>query len=406
MQFPALRPLDVFPAEHEGKTYFCLKDPQGFSDSVAFLTAPQFFVAASLDGRSQAGDIAAAFARRFSGAILKISDIEKIVQTLDEGLFLDSERYREHLAKVKKEYALLPKRPAALAGYAYDGDPQKLRRQLESYFNPPGPGLLESPSPVCGLVAPHIDFGRGGAAYAWTYREISSLAPADLYVIFGVAHMGISYPLALSLKDYGTPLGDAVVDKELAQRWVREAPFDLLEEELAHRREHSAEFQAVWLRFRLNGLEGRSASFKILPVLFSSLTGPDGGMDPRADGALDALEPLLRNYSGRVCLLAGVDLAHVGPRFGDEEPVDQLISWMEIGDRDSLQYVLSKDAPGFYRSVMADGGKRKVCGLGALYGFTRMLSRLFPKSQGSLLHYGHASDPAGGEVSFASMVFR
>ncbi len=404
MPLPALRALDIFPIEREGRTYFCLKDPQGLADKVALLTTQQFFIAACLNGRAEPADIAAIFAERFQDAVLKTSDIEKAAAVLDENLFLDSSKFREHLGRVKKEYARLTTRPAAFAGSGYEADPIALARRLEACFEPPGPGRIPDSrqGDLVGLVAPHIDFGRGGSGYAWAYREIPSAPSADLYVIFGVAHAGIGLPFALSLKDYETPFGKAPVDRDLGRAFVREAGRDVLEHELAHRTEHSIEFQAVWLRYRTRE---SNRSFKILPILCSSFSNGNGSVDSTAQQALECLEVCLKNYQGRACLVAGVDLAHVGPRFGDEEPVDKLIGPMEAGDRASLDRVLAKDAEGFYRSVMEDGGKRKVCGLGALYAFTWLLKRLHPNAQGRLLYYSHAPDPAGGEVSFASMAF-
>lgn len=120
---------------------------------------------------------------------------------------------------------------------------------------------------------------------------------------------------------------------------------------------------------------------------------------------LYTLSKLLREYPGKVCLLSGADLAHVGPRFGDAEPLPRLIPWMEAEDRKSLDALLDRDPGGFHRSVMHDGGKRRVCGLASLYAFLWLLRELSPAARGRLLRYEHASDPAGGEVSFASVAF-
>jgi hypothetical protein len=55
---------------------------------------------------------------------------------------------------------------------------------------------------------------------------------------------------------------------------------------------------------------------------------------------------------------------------------------------------------------MADGNRRKLCGISALHAFSWLHKEVFPKSTGKHLHLGHAADPAGGEVTFASMSFR
>jgi hypothetical protein len=38
---------------------------------------------------------------------------------------------------------------------------------------------------------------------------------------------------------------------------------------------------------------------------------------------LRALRELVENESRTVCLVAGVDLAHVGSQFGDREPINE-----------------------------------------------------------------------------------
>src|SRR5262249_59038572 len=83
----------------------------------------------------------------------------------------------------------------------------------------------------------------------------------------------------------------------------------------------SIEFQAVMLRH----LIGDRRPFAIVPVLASYLheaiwTKGDPERDRRVPRFIDALLETMAASRRRVCLIAGVDLAHVGPRFGDAEP--------------------------------------------------------------------------------------
>src|SRR5438045_283851 len=87
---------------------------------------------------------------------------------------------------------------------------------------PQGPGPINRAagggSPVCALIAPHIDFHRGGPAYAWGYRDLAERCDADLFVIFGTCHAGMPHPFALTRKPYDTPLGAAAVDVDFVER--------------------------------------------------------------------------------------------------------------------------------------------------------------------------------------------
>ena len=427
MALPALRPLEIFPVDHNGDVRFCVRDVLGITDKMLLLTRPQVVLAASLDGFAGPEDLRAIFEKAFPGSVLPLAEIEKFVKMLDENFLLETPRFETRAAVVRDAYRALPSRPAALAGASYPKDPKELDEQLGGYFKDipspqPSPhkwgeGAITNPSPrlrgevsrsagagrLVGLVSPHIDFTRGNVSYALAYNEVLKHGLADLYVILGVAHVSPPTPFVLTLKDFETPFGTVACDQKLAKALHREVELeDLLEHEFAHRSEHSIEFQAVWLAWCRRKLGG---DFKILPLLCSSAPPPGSEGSDAAHEILEALAKLLKDYPGKVCLLSGADMAHVGPRFGDKQPVAKLLDWMEAEDRNSIERVLEKDAVGFHRSVMHDGGKRKVCGLASLYAFDWLLKELRPEAEGRLLRYAHAPDPAGGEVSFASLSF-
>ena len=124
---------------------------------------------------------------------------------------------------------------------------------LGKYFkDPKGPGkeistARDGASPS-GLVCPHIDFNRGGPAYAWAYQALSERRPPDLIVALGVAHMSPKSPWVMTPKNYQTPYGDVQTDPGLYDEIKKELWYDPREEELVHRTEHSLEFSAVWLK--------------------------------------------------------------------------------------------------------------------------------------------------------------
>src|SRR5262249_54290455 len=147
--------------------------------------------------------------------------------------------------------------------------PDALAAQIDGFFShADGPGADPPPTaaPLRALIAPHIDFHRGGPVYAWAYRELQR-SDADLYVVLGTCHAGMEDPFAVTLKPYDTPLGPVPVDREFCEALGRRYGTDLLGSEIAHRNEHSIEFQAVMLRH----LIGDRRPFAIVPVLASYL---------------------------------------------------------------------------------------------------------------------------------------
>jgi hypothetical protein len=252
------------------------------------------------------------------------------------------------------------------------------------------------------LIAPHIDFHRGGPAYAWGYREVAERADADVFVIFGTCHTGMADPFALTRKDYDTPLGPAPVDQDFVDALVRRAPLDCFASELAHRNEHSIEFQAVFLRY----LFGARRDVRIVPILTSFahealMTGETPDADPLVRGFLDALVETAAASGRRVAWVAGADLAHMGPRFGDPKRLDRAaMARIEAEDRAMLRAVEAGDAAAFFASVAADRDRRRICGLSPIYTLLRVLGG----RPGNLRHYGHTADPEC-VVSFASVVY-
>jgi AmmeMemoRadiSam system protein B len=156
----------------------------------------------------------------------------------------------------------------------------------------------------------------------------------------------------------------------------------------------------------LQSLLGGRRPFTILPVLASYLheavwAGTEPEADPRVPRFLDALRAAVAASSRRVCLVAGVDLAHVGPRFGDPDPnTEASLAIVEREDRAMLESVVAADARGFFDRVAADRDARRICGLSPIYSLLRVLS----EAPGRLIEYRQWPDPEGA-VTFCAVSF-
>ena len=403
---PRLRAVESFPVEHEGRSCIALRDPGGYTDAVVLLHGPLLEIVSLFDGEHTVADIQAAIMRRH-GQLLERRQIERIAEALDEQGFLDSPAFADRRAVIDGGFLASPTRAAAHAGGAYAGDAGELRATIDRFFTPPdGPGPIEAgaaPAPeVRGVIAPHIDYHRGGPAYAWAYRELAERSQADLFVIFGTCHAGMEHPFALTRKDYASPLGDATVDRDFVDALAGRARQDCFGSELAHRIEHSIELQAVFLRYLFAGRR----DVQIVPVLASFAhealhRGKRPEDDPRVPRFLEALADTIAASGRRVALIAGADLAHVGPRFGDPEPVGSPeLARIEREDTAMLESVAAGDPDAFFESIASDGDRRRICGYSPIYALLRSLGA----TTGSVKRYGQWPDP-NGVVSFASVVF-
>jgi MEMO1 family protein len=403
--------LEITATEHEQNPVFVLRDPEGLSDKVLAVSPGALAVASLFDGKRTAGQIQEEVARD-TGAPIMSSDIEGLARQLAEAGLLETPELTLRRGEMLAAFKASPKRPMALEG-AYPTAPLELASHMGAFFRDskgPGKPPADKPSvsaPPLGLVCPHIDLHRGGPAYAWSYAALADSPPPDVVVAFGVAHSSPNSPWVMTPKEYETPCGPMAVDRELYKELAGTLWYEPTADEWAHRREHSLEFQALWLRYIW-----RDKTPPWVPILTSTFErfspdAPPSSIETvnKALEAMGAVLARLQKKGKRVMVLAGIDLAHVGPRFGDDLKLGpELEARVEKEDRVSIEKALKLDADGFYSSVVADGHWRKVCGLSALYSSLRCLKALGAKD-GKLLTYGQAPDPAGGLVSFTSAIF-
>jgi AmmeMemoRadiSam system protein B len=199
--------------------------------------------------------------------------------------------------------------------------------------------------------------------------------------------------------DWETPLGRIRSDREFVMR-IHEAlgpadPLDLF----LHKQEHSIEFQVLFLQHLLGDRDAEVAGF-----LTGALPSADG--NPEAEdyclSILDAFSTAVAESGKRTCFIAGADLAHLGPQFGDPERIDdELLEKLEIRERERLRH-LEDGRPGeFFRAVEADGNPDRVCGAVPMF-----LAAKLAGGKGELLQYGQAPASDGSQVvSYTAMVF-
>jgi MEMO1 family protein len=307
-------------------------------------------------------------------------------------------------------YLKSPVRPTSHAGASYPDDPDEMQRFLAAIMKHAKATRTRS-KPLRAVLSPHIDPLRGGPAYAPAYRAIVDHSHAELFIIFGTAHDPMRQRLAVTRKDFATPLGTVSTDQRFIDRLAAELSssvagrrLDLFRDELAHRHEHSIEFQAVFLQYVL----GSRRAVKIVPILAGSV------QDLVADYRLPAAEPELQAfiaamraavaaYPGKVCYISGADLAHIGPRFGDRWLLtERRLDAQADDDHKLLESVCNGDAAGLFRHVARNSDRYRICGLAPTY---LMLEILGPV-RGELMRYDQTVEPDRTAcVSFASAAF-
>jgi AmmeMemoRadiSam system protein B len=406
--YPKIRNIDVFPVDVEGERLVCLRDPTHTAKDPLFVRPAAVFLLSLLDGRHTPEAIQAAYARQFGVTIPK-DHLDAFVAQLDEHLLLESERYQQARQAIEEAFRRSAVREPAHAGTAYEADPERLRRQMDGFFAAPdgaaAPAADPAQGPVAGLMAPHIDFHRGGPCYGGSYGVLGASPEAELYIILGIGHAGPRRWFTMTMKDFRTPFGVMKTDRAFVRRVQAASPFDVFEDEFLHKEEHSVEFQVVCLQYLLQG----RADAMIVPILCGSfhpmvLSCTSPAEHPEVRGFLSALKQAIAACGKRVCCIAGVDLAHVGMRFGDREPLtEQYLAHVREADLRLLGHVERLDAEAFFQEICRDQDRRRICGYPAIY----TLLSLTEAREGRLTGYDQAVDAAAQQaVSFAGMVLR
>lgn len=398
--------MSVKPLVHEGETYAALLDPLGIVAEPLLVPIEAYRqVVRCFDGTTTLPEIQTRVMRQ-SGQLVPLAELEEIVDQLDHALALDGPSFAAYRLAYRQELV----RPAALAGRSYAGTERALRAQLAQFFahaNGAGMPRLDDGAAtgrLRGILSPHIDFYRGGPVYTWSYKELVERSDADTFVILGVAHQYCRRRFALTRKDFETPLGLVPTDRTYVDRIAALAGQELFEDELSHRTEHSIEFQVVFLQYLLGGRR----DFSIVPILVGSFhdlmeEGTDPIEDPDVRRFVDALRAAESASGKTVMYIGGIDLSHVGPEFGDPDPVDRdTLSVVRTFDEAMLDRAAASDAAGWFGTAAEVDNRWRVCGLAATY---TMLHAMGP-ARGRLLRYDQAVDARKTCcVTFASLAF-
>lgn len=395
---PAIRPLEVETVERDDETGVVLFDRLGISEPT-FVPAALLPIVGRCTGEWTLAQILRA-ARAQLGDELTAAFLQDLVREFDDRLLLLGPRFDAAVATAADAFLRSGVRPPSHSGSAgCPGEPTALRAALGGIVRT----AAAAGSPLRGLVAPHIDLARGAEGYRAAYERLLAAPPADLYVVFGTGHAGPSAPLTGLPLDWQTPLGTVPTDRGFVAA-VHSAiggpqPADLL----LHRTEHSLEFQMLFLQ-HLHERRGSGRPFQVAGFLCGALPSASG--DPLQEEwcqrLLAAFRSAERLSEKTVCYLAGADLAHVGPMFGDEAPIDEpRLAALAAAERDRLRWLELGAPGGFHAAVDCGHNPDRVCSAPAI-----TLCAALAGGRGELLHYGQArADDGSQAVSFCAMGF-
>ncbi|MFB3776426.1 MAG: AmmeMemoRadiSam system protein B [Bryobacteraceae bacterium] len=400
-RLPRLRlNLDFMPSPLPEQPGLLIRDPLGYSDTT--MIVPPLLVqclhlfdgeATDLDLRKMLVDLTGDF---------NVGEIvEHLVRSLGQAGFLEDETYHARRETKHREFAASPLRTASHAGAAYPHKADELRARLADYLDHRASGApIEN---LIGIAAPHVSLEGGRTCYQAAYGALRQEHKDCTFLVLGTSHYGQSERFGLTRKPYVTPLGETGTDSALVDELAERAGEGVVVEDYCHAVEHSIEFQVLFLQHILG------AGVRILPVL----CGPFGrslasGGAPEEDKGVSAFFSVLKDICARersrLFWVLGIDLSHIGPRYGDGFAVQALRGRMaQVADQDRarLEMVAAGDADGFWSAVRLQEDDLRWCGASVLYTFLRCR----PDARGQVLSYGQWNIDERSVVSFPAIAF-
>jgi len=396
-----LRPtLDFMPSPVPDKPGLLIRDPFYFSDATLIIPPVLVESLTYFDGAHSSLDLREHLVRLTGD--LDVSGLEQhLIDTLSDAGFLEDENFFRRKEEAERAFAGAATREPAHAGTGYPENPAELTSTMRGYLN--GSTTATPGGRTRAIAAPHVSPYGGVDSYRAAY---ASLTPADserTFVVLGTSHYGQPDRFGLTRKAFTTPFGETRTNLALVDEIAQAAGDGVLMEDYCHAIEHSIEFQVVFLQHIFG------PSVRVLPVLCGAFSrGMKTGARPEDDEAvrrtIGALGDIAAREGDRLLWVLGVDMAHMGRRYGDRfEAAADRGEMEDVARRDRLRIERMEqgDAAGFWDQVRENRDDLKWCGSSPIYTFLRAM----PDVRGSLLHYQQWNIDPHSVVSFAGMRF-
>ncbi|MBP7231515.1 MAG: AmmeMemoRadiSam system protein B [Syntrophaceae bacterium] len=278
-------------------------------------------------------------------------------------------------------------REPVVAGKFYSENAVRLRLSIEKFLQE-AEEVRGSTNPVA-MIVPHAGYIYSGQICADGFRQTAN-SIYDIVVILGTNHTSPNFPkISLYPGDgFRTPLGTAMIEKEVVAALLKEAPDECVADKSLHMHEHSVEVM----------------------VPFVQVVFPDAKIIPAVVGSADlriverfgqALAKVLKNR--KALIVASSDLSHY-PSAEDAAMVD----------RETLEAMSSMDSDAF-RTILQAHRKRGIprlstsaCGEAPVL-VAMSAARLLGATGGTVVSYANSGDVPIGDrarvVGYGAVIF-
>ncbi len=394
------------PSPVEDRPGLLIRDSLGYSDAVLIIPPVLVQTLACFDGQQTQLDLRAALVE--ATGELQVGEIEQqLIEVMTTSGFLVDEVFSRLKEQREREFAEAPVRLPSHTGSGYPDEPAELREVMNGWMSGAAPAEASTAAPenhLVAIAAPHVSPSGGYESYRAAYRLLGSQYKDRTFVILGTSHYGAPERFGLTRKPYATPWGESRVDLRLVEELARKAPDAVAMEDYCHAVEHSIEFQVLFLQ----SIFGPDIS--ILPILCGSYAqsiyrGGKPEANENVNRFLGTLGEIGAREGDRLLWVLGIDMAHMGRRYGDEYAARANENEMlAVGGRDRrrMERIAAGDAGGFWDLVQENHDDLKWCGSSPVYTFLKAM----PDARGTVERYEQWNIDPQSVVSFAGMSFR
>lgn len=340
------RYLDVKPINLNGQDLFLLSDPYKISNNF-IVNHIVVLVLSLLNGNNSFSDIKSIIFR-LTGIIPTDDELYNLIKFFEDNLFLLDEKfdraYKNEIENLKQRGVLR----GSLVGISYPEDPAKAQEflfdNIDNNLNDNNLNIDEFSNQIIALVIPHMDLKVARETYFKAYKLllnnlVRNGGDIENIFILGVSHYYHKNPISVFPLDFETPFGILKTNKELIQKIndnlkkvLGSEYFDLFEDILIYKSEHSIESQIPYIKLLETKLYENKVNkeLKVIPMIISY--GNIELFSKIIDSFIDEID------INKTIFISSIDLSHVGKKFGDNASFDP-----EKFDRKYIQLLSNLD---------------------------------------------------------------
>ncbi len=323
------RYLDIKPINLNGQDLFLISDPYRISPDF-IVNSIVVLVLSLLDGKNSFNDIKSIIFK-YTGIIPTDSELYNLIKFFEDNLLLLNENF---VKAYEKEVQNLKQRGilrGSLIGISYPEDSLKAEDFL---FNIAIDNSNDTnfSNDIISLIVPHMDLKVAKDTYFKSYKLLlDNIIKNDREIenifILGVSHYYHKNPISIFPLDFETPFGILKTNKNLIEKInynlkdiLKDNYFDLFEDILIYRSEHSIESQIPYIKLLEKKLiaQGKiNTEIKIVPMIISY-------------GNIELFNKIIDSFINEIdykktVFISSIDLSHVGKKFGDQKSFDPKI---------------------------------------------------------------------------------